>query len=347
MKRYEQLTLEERYQISALLRLGWSKARIARSMGRASSTIVRELLRNSVEFEKRNARNGRYDKVKEYRPTAAQKLADKRRVDKGCGDRKIQGSLRQLVEQKLFLGWSPEQICGRLWDECRIRISHETIYQHVLRDTHEKRGPLRYCLRFGGYKQHRFKKSKLAARTRARKNWLDTRPAAANNRSELGHWERDCMLGQRGGAALLTMVDRKSRFVVVRRVERLETRYVGDATLDGLKAQTVTIVNVQEFGRDEPLQERLQFPIYFCDPSSPWQRGSIENTNGLIRQYIPKGTNVDRVQPWMLRGLEETLNFRPRKTLGFRTPHEVHFNSRVELMRGPLMRLGLEFSHTT
>src|SRR5688500_4685505 len=177
MKRYEQLTLEERYQISALLRLHWSRRRIARHMDRCPSTISRELRRNCVEFEKRNTKSGHYEKVQEYRPSSAQKLASKRRVDKGCGDRKIQGELQQLVEQKLFLGWSPEQISGRLRDELCIRISHETIYQHVLRDTHEKRGPLRYCLRFGGYKQHRFKKSKMAERTRARKNWIDQRPA--------------------------------------------------------------------------------------------------------------------------------------------------------------------------
>lgn len=341
MKTYVQLSLEERYQIYTGRKSGWSQAAIAKFIGRDAATVSRELKRNQYSPLESDC----------YRPAHAHDLTKKRRIEKGRLSRKLQGNLKKLVEGKLFLGWSPEQISGRLWTEQRIRISHETIYQHVLRDTHEHRGPLRYCLRFAGYKQHRFKKSKMAERTRERKNWLDDRPAVANERTELGHWERDCILGKRDGGALLTMVDRKSRYVMVRHVKRLDTDCVAAATADALSMQanikTLTNDNGREFARDASLQQRLNVPIYFCDPGSPWQRGSIENVNGLIRQYVSKGSDVDKLEPWEPRALEETLNFRPRKTLGFRTPHEVHFNQSVSLMSGPLLRLGLEFSSST
>jgi IS30 family transposase len=138
---------------------------------------------------------------------------------------------------------------------------------------------------------------------------------------------------------------------MVRHVQRLETAFVGAATAEALQTQpnakTLTNDNGTEFGRDEELQKRIKLPIYFCDPSSPWQRGSVENANGLIRQYVEKGRNLDNLPAWVPRALEETLNFRPKKTLGYRTPHEVHFNQRVNLMSGPLLRLGLEFSRRT
>jgi IS30 family transposase len=342
MKTYVQLTLEERYQIYTGRKTGWSQAAIAKFIGRDPATVSRELKRNRYPHTVCGQQHL-------YRPAYAHEMAAGRRAAKGRAERKIQGPLQSLVERKLFLGWSPEQISGRLLHELDVGLSAETIYQHVIRDTHEQRGPLRYCLRFGGYKQHRCTKSVVGQRTRERKNWLDTRPAAANERSELGHWERDCVLGKRAdGAALLTMVDRKSRYLLVRHVEHLDSTHVAKATEHALAnqryARTLTNDNGHEFARDAALQQRLQLPIYFCDPSSPWQRGSIENANGLIRQYVRKGARLDDLEPWMPRALEDTLNFRPRKTLGFRTPHEVHFDQSVNLMSGPLLRLGLEFS---
>jgi transposase, IS30 family len=279
----------------------------------------------------------------------AQQKATERRKDKARRQRRIRGELQTLVEQKLRLAWSPEQISGRLWLERGIRVSHETIYQHVIRDSFEQRGMLRYCLRFGGYKQHRLRKSKQGANSYKRKHHIDQRPAAANERLELGHWERDCVVGQPGGAALLTLVDRKSRFSRIRRIARLNSDHVADATVDALLehrrvTKSVTNDNGQEFGRDEALQQRLGVPVYFCDPSSPWQRGSIENLNGLIRQFVRKHSSIDSLHSRFPKLLEDALNHRPRKTLGYRTPHELLFNKETVLMRGPMMRLGLEFT---
>jgi IS30 family transposase len=330
---YKQLTLEERYQLQALRTLGSSRAEIARSLGRHPSTISREVRRNS---------NGGYLALK------AAGAAHQRRVVKGQRSRKIRGVLQLHIEEKLHLSWSPEQISGRLLLERGIRVSHETIYQHVLRDARQ-RGHLRYCLRFGGYKHHRFRKSEVGARTRRRKNWLDQRPVGANERTEIGHWERDCVLGQRGQSALLTIVDRKSRYTRIRHVQKVDTNHVARATIEALSAhrrvtKTITNDNGAEFQRDEALQKAMSIPIFFTDPSSPWQRGSIENLNGLVRQYVAKGVNMDAMPSWMPQALEETLNFRPRKTLGFRTPHEAFYRERRTLIANQRMHFGLEFS---
>jgi IS30 family transposase len=227
-------------------------------------------------------------------------------------------------------------------------VSHETIYQHVLRDS-KQLGFLRYCLRFGGYKHHRFKKSKVAERTRARKNWIAKRPAAANNRTQIGHWERDCVLGKRGRSALLTIIDRKTRYTRIRHVAKLDSAHVGRATLEALAphaavTRTITNDNGMEFQRDEALQKRMRIPIYFTEPSSPWQRGSIENLNGLVRQYVPKRSSMDSMPHWLPTALEQTLNFRPRKILGYRTPHEKFYKERLDLIANQRMHFGLEFS---
>jgi IS30 family transposase len=335
---YQQLTLDERYQIQALLKCRQEPSGIAEQLGRHRSTLYRELQRNSDS-----------QAVAPYLAARAQRRARARRVVKGAASRKIHGKLKRLVEQKLRLSWSPEQISGRLRLELGVRISHETIYQHVLRDTHERKGVLRYCLRFGGYKHHRFKKSRMAERTRLRKNWLAQRPTAANDRSEIGHWERDCVLGKRGNSALLTVIDRRSRYTRLRHVRRLNCREVSDATVDALSPyreinKTITNDNGMEFQRDESLHRRLRIPIFFTEPASPWQRGSVENANGLVRQYLPKSSNLDKLPRWSTLALEETLNYRPRKILDFRTPHEVFFGSELRLTSKRLMRLGLEFS---
>jgi IS30 family transposase len=341
---HKQLTRDERYQIAALHHLRFGPTAIARQLGRHVSTISRELARN------RTVKTQYGHRVVLYDGRMAGLAARRRRQAKGVAQRKIQGELRTVVEHRLRLGWSPEQVSGRLLVELGIRLSFETIYQHVLRDAHEHRGTLRFALRFGGYKQHRFRRSRHADRTRRDKHHIENRPAAANERTELGHWERDCVLGARDcDAALLTLVDRKSRYACIVVVGRLASSEVARATVAALAphhtvTKSVTNDNGQEFQRAGRLETELGVPIYFCAPSSPWQRGSVENLNGLVRQYVPKGADIDALAAWVPGAIEDALNHRPRKRLGFRTPHEVFFDQRMELMHGPLLRLGLEFS---
>ena len=339
---YRQLTLDERYQISAMRTQGMRPAEIARALGRHRSTICREL--------KRNARHCAFESGTSvgYHAQYAQQCAARRRVECGIAARKIQGDLQVIVEAKLRQGWSPEQISGRLVHERKVTVGTETIYQHVLRDAHEKRGVLRYCLRRGGYNQGRFRRSKQAARTRQQKLSISDRPPAANERRELGHWERDCLLGSASSdTVLLTLVDRKSRYTRIQRLEKHDAEHAAQATIDALAplglVRSITNDNGQEFQQHIELTEKLATRIYYCDPSSPWQRGSIENINGLLRQFVPKGQDLDAMPAWAPAVLEQTLNHRPRKVLGFRTPHEVLFRTRMPLM-SPLVRFGLEFS---
>lgn len=337
---YRQLTLDERYHIQVDLKDHLSQAEIARRLGRHPSTISRELKRNE-----------RPESLQLYLAERANHIARQRRRDKGERCRKIRGPLKEIVEERLRWSWSPEQICGRLWRERGIRLSHETIYQHVLRDCRQ-RGYLRYCLRFGGYKHYRFKKSRMAERTRARKRWLDQRPAAANDRTEIGHWERDCIVGAHGGAVLLTMIDRHSRYSRIRRVGRQTADAVATATRELLapfwsETKTLTNDNGREFAQDEALQQQLGVPIYFTEPAAPWQRGSIENLNGLVRQYIPKGTRLETLPAGVEEALEETLNQRPRKNLSFRTPFEVFFDEERILMNQETVHFGMKFNPMT
>ena len=347
MKTYRQLSQDERYQIQAALRKRESVSEIASALGRSPSTIYREIARNHDPLYGCDvARWPNTPLSQKYNASRAQGRTVKRRVAKGARQRKIQGELQTLVETKLRLSWSPEQISARLRDELNIAISHETIYKHILRDC-KRLGFYRYCLRYGGYKHHRFKKSKKAERTRARKHPIENRPAEANHRTELGHWERDSLLGKRGGACLLTLEDRKSRYVRLVYVPACEVDLVADATSAALRdmpLKTITNDNGVEFQRDEQLQDRLGVPIYYCNPESPWERGSVENTNGLIRQYFPKGYDFDGLPDWATAAVEHTLNHRPRKCLGYKTPYEILHNTTTHLMTDPSMHFGLEFS---
>jgi IS30 family transposase len=343
MTAYRQLTLDERYQIQTLLRLKVSQAEIARHLGRHPSTIAREFRRNHAL---------RYvapvDDMRDvYVAEQANNESKRRRAGAGAKRRKIHGALQELVEAKLRLGWSPEQICGRLRLEGPATLSFETIYQHVHRD----RTGLRYCLRWGGYKPYdsRFKKSKCAELTRGWRKLLDERPAGANERTELGHWERDLIEGPRSStAALLTIVDRMSRFTRVRFVASKHAEVVARTTMRALAphkfiTKTLTNDNGREFQRGKQFEERHGVPVFYTAPSSPWQRGTVENTNGLVRQYFPKGANAEMLEAWYPKAIEETLNHRPRKTLGYLTPHEVFFDEKVGLMNSK-SHFGLEFS---
>jgi len=341
MRTYRQLNLDERYQIQTRIGLKHSISEIARALGRHPSTISRELERNSApippcHYAFRNPKP-------KYYALPADRKTRRRRVAKGAAQRKIKGELQELVESKLRLSWSPEQISARLRSELGIIVSHETVYQHILRNK-ETLWFYRRCLRFGGSKHHRFKTSRVAT---ALRSGIEARPKEANERAELGHWERDCVLGKRGESALLTFVDRKSRYVRLAHISNVNSANVESATLDalhGLPAKTLTNDNGVEFKRAQYLTSNVAVPIYFCNPHSPWERGSVENANGLLRQYFPKGYDFDKLPSWAPSAVENTLNFRPRKVLGFKTPHEVFHNTTIQLMKDPSMHFGLEFS---
>jgi IS30 family transposase len=337
---YQQLTLEERYQIYALRKRHFSYAEIGRELSRDPTTISRELSRNT----------GEHHAFFGYSAVLAHKKARGRRIAAGKSRWKICGELKQLVEAKILQSWSPEQISARLSLEGCTTVSAETIYQHVMRDD-AAGGLLRYGLRKRRQRHSRLTPAASAERARARLRHVENRPVEANERTELGHWERDCIVGERGKSALLVAVDRKSRFTRIARVFTTTADEVARQTrrlLDGLPVKSVTNDNGKEFARATSLERYIRAPIFTCDPSSPWQRGTVENTNGLIRQYVPKKTNIDELPSSLATAIEETLNHRPKKVLGYRTPHEVLFDEESIFMTNePKLHFGLEFARST
>ncbi len=339
MTRYHQLTLEQRYQIAALRSMKMTNVDIAATVGVHRSTVYRELRRNGRVVGKTSL----------YNAQAAHRRAHQRRIAKGERQRKIQGPLRDLVESKLRLGWSPEQICGRLRLERGQTLSHETVYQHVLRDARQQ-GTLRYCLRHAGYGYKRFRKSRHIRAPVPTIRTIHDRPDEADQRTELGHWERDLVVSAQNSSSLLTIVDRKSRYTLVRWVSRPTAAIVNEQTTAALAPFTslnrsLTNDNGTEFKNPSAVEASLHIPVYFTDPGAPWQRGTVENTAGLTRQYYPKRTGgIPDEYAWSAQAIEQTLNVRPRRTLGYRTPHEVFFDQQLRLLSGPLSRVGLEIS---
>lgn len=317
MRYYHQLTQVQRYQIFALRSHGHTYEEIAQAIRVHKSTVSREIARN-VSY-------------RGYRPLRAHAKALKRRRKPIY---RISATLWLQVEALLRQEWSPEQVSGRLKREQGIQISHEWIYQYVLKDK-----------RWGGtlYKHlRRLRKRRKRVGSYDRRGKIpntrsiDERPAIVNRRQRLGDWEADTILGKRKGQALVTLTERKSRFTLVSLAERQTSAAVRTQIchlLLPLKecVHTLTSDHGKEFAEHEEIARTLDLSFYFAHPYSAWERGTNENTNGLLRQYFPKHSSFENVTEIQIMMVMDKLNHRPRKTLGFRTPYEVLFNKRVAL----------------
>jgi len=310
MGEYHRLTREERYQIQALRERGSGVREMSRVLGRSASTISREMNRNTDPYRASHA-DSRAKRIREmiHRPY------------------KLQGKWEFGVQKKLRKDWSPEQIAGRLLLR-GAHISHETIYQFVYRDR-RKGGDLWKHLRH----RRRWRRSRKAAKSfkncgkQVNRKWIDERPEVVIARSRLGDYERDLMLGKRGGPVLLTLVDRTSRLTkiaVVKKINAFLTHQATVALLKHLPVATITNDNGPEFSMHDYTAHILQIPVFFSHPYRSWERGTNENTNGLIRTYFPKGTDLTQTTKAEIQRVEDLLNRRPRKCLGFQTPVEVH-----------------------
>jgi len=306
---YKQLTQEERYQIAAFKGLGISQAEIARRLHRSASTISREL--------KRNRKDSKYDGAK------AQRLTDKRRREAAKHHKRVP-ALIEWVEARLREQLSPEQIAGTLKRLGRPFVSHEWIYRHVERD-YRAGGELHLHLR---HRRKRYRKRYgSAARTSRIPNrvGIERRPAVVDERSRPGDWEGDTVVGKTA-SALVTLVERTSGLVVIRKVPHARAGVTAKTIVSALapwNPRTLTLDNGPEFAQHESIKEQLNCDVYFARPYHSWERGSNENTNGLIRQYFPKGTDFDQVTDAQVQEVEDKLNIRPRKRLEFRAPIEV------------------------
>ena len=308
------LTVEERELIAHMRRSGAMQKEIAQRLGRSRSTISRELRRN-------RSRNG-------YGGTAAQKKAEKRRRERPWTPKLKRAELRRYVREKLRQYWSPDQIAGRsradFPDDRRRRVSHQTIYTWI--DGEEAAGGRwrRYLRRGGRKRSGPEKRGRIPAATR-----IAWRPEVVDRRGRYGDWEGDTVVGagHRGGAA--TFVERKSGYLLLGRVEDLRAPTVRQAatelyqTMPAALRKTLTLDNGKEFAEHEQMEAENNLKIYFAEPYCAWQRGTNENTNGLVRQFFPKGTDLAGTPKPQFTKVQRLLNNRPRKRLGYRTPCEV------------------------
>jgi IS30 family transposase len=316
MKPYRQITAAERYTLMVLQVQGHCPAAIARALNRHRSSITREVARNAT----------RHDGY--YRPQLADWYARGRRSRSRRNTQFTSADWRR-IERLLRQDWSPEQIAGRLRRKGILRISHETIYRYVWADR-ARGGRLHEHLR-GARKRFRKRYGQYDSRGRlAGKRAIATRPAGAANRSRLGHWEGDTMLGKgQAGPCVLTLVERKSGFVAIGKLPRRTGAHVNRRARQLIRAQprpvrTVTVDNGTEFHSYAALERHVPARFYFATPHHAWERGSNENANGLIRQYLPKGKNLARLTQHDCNRIARTLNRRPRKRLGYRTPEECY-----------------------
>jgi len=314
---YAQITLDERYAISALRKLGYKPAEIARELGRHPSTIGREVRRNAWREDGRT-----------YRPLKAQSYTNQRRRASRSTSQ-FSADEWALVESVLREDFSPEQVVGWFARFKILAISHETIYRYIW-DDKERGGTLHVHLRRAN-KPFRKRYGAYDSRGRlAGKRHISTRPAGAENRSRVGHWEVDTVLGNsQGGACIVTLVERKTGFVVIGKLER-HTAADLNARLEAMIARqrrpvrTITADNGTEFHSYKALEQRVSAKFYFATPHHSWERGSNENTNGLIRQYLPKGVSMEHVTQADCDRIADKLNRRPRKRYNWHTPEELY-----------------------
>lgn len=312
------LTLGEREEISRALAAGEALRAVARRLGRAPSTISREIRRHGGGAA--------------YRASVADATAwQNAQRPKRC--RLVRHrALRRVVERQLRADWSPQQIA--VWlrqtypDDPTMHLSHETIYQALYV---QARGALKRTLVAHLRRGQRARRPRAAAHaTRGPGQLIDIvriadRPPSADARAVPGHWEGDLLVGARG-TQIVTMVERQSRFVLLIRVPAADSRTVVDAVARRITRLPATLQQSLTWDRGKEMAQHRRFTVatgiqvYFCDPQSPWQRGSNENTNGLLRQYFPKGMDLRAVTQRQLDAVALKLNTRPRETLGWRTP---------------------------
>jgi IS30 family transposase len=313
------LTLEDRIEIRLGIERGWTLREIGGKVGREASTVMREI-----------DRNGGSDG---YRPVAAHERAwEQARRPKSSKLARNPRLCRRVIADLERL-WSPEQIAKRLrlehGDDRDMTISHETIYKSLyVQGRGELRRELTRCLRTGRAQRKRRGRDQRAGRI-PEMVMISERPAEVADRAVPGHWEGDLIVGKNGKSQVGTLVERTTRFVMLLHLPQDRTaEAVRDAMARKIAELPQTLRSSVTWDQGVEMAQHAQFtldtgvPVYFCDPHSPWQRGSNENTNGLLRQYFPKGTDLSAHTERDLQKVADSLNQRPRKTLDWKTPAE-------------------------
>lgn len=318
---YQQLTEHERYQIYSLNKIGMNKTAIGKQLNRHPSTIGREIKRNTGN--------------RGYRPKQAQRLSDERRVS-AVKAIKITDEIKSWIVKLLKQQLSPEQVAAYLKRHKQLSLHHETIYQIIYADK-KAGGTLyqqmrimskKYRKRYGSYDSRGRIKNRIS---------IDDRPSVVDDKSRIGDWEGDTVMGKGRKSALLTLVERKTLYTMIFRLTGKDATLLAQRAIEGMtpfadKLLTITLDNGLEFARHELITEALGVEIYFAHPYSSWERGINENTNGLIRQYFPKGTDFKLVTDEQVQYVMDQLNNRPRKTRDYKSPSELFTGHRVDLL---------------
>lgn len=314
---YKQLTMAQRYQIEALKKEGLSQRAIAINIGVHYSTVSRELGRNSID-------DGEYFAL-------SASVSARLRYQYKSKNRKLGKEHISYIRKHIQEGWSPEQISGRMEIEGLNSISHETIYQYVYQEQ-AKGGKLYLHLR---HKHKKYTKRTASHRNRGQiKNRvsIDERPLIVEEKSRVGDWEVDTIIGKHHHQGIVTIVERCSKFTLMKKVPSKHAEPVKQAILDLLKpikdyALTITSDNGKEFAYHQEISRVLKTDFYFAHPYQSWQRGLNEHTNGLIREYFPKEKEFQEITDKQIVDVQNKLNNRPRKVLGYKTPAEVFFDT--------------------
>ena len=318
---YKQLTENERYQIYVMKKAGHSQKDISEILERSPSTISRELRRNQG--------------LRGYRPAQAQRFSDYRRQEARKAYKltpEVMNWIRRLIRQEL----SPQQVVDYLKRHKQLSLHHETVYQLIYDDKatggtlyqHLRIVSRPYRKRYGHYDRRGKIKNRVG---------IEARPAIVEKRSRIGDWEGDTIIGKGRKSALLTLVERKTLYTMMIQLTGKRADLLARAAVAGMKqlkskVKTITFDNGLEFAEHVDIGKGLDADIYFAHPYASWERGTNENTNGLIRQYFPKGTDFNRVSDKQIKRVMERLNNRPRETRGCRSPNELFMGQRVDLL---------------
>jgi len=315
MPQYTQLSIEERNRLSTLLQQGWSIRKIAFAVGRSPSTVSRELKRNI------------YPSQHSYRAEDAQRMAKIRRRNRTfpC---KVGYQQSRWIRSKLKMQWSPEQISARMKMDLSFSISHEWIYQWILRDK-QAGGELYKNLR----RSHRKNKKRYGSSRKSRypsTKCIENRPSIVSDRGRIGDWEGDTVVGPKAKSGVVSIVERVTCFARLRVTPQRHANSVKRALVDMFNStdgpkHTITFDRGQEFALHDRLEKEAGVAVYFAHAYSSWERGTNENLNGLIRQYFPKKTDFSKVAEKEIRRVKWLLNHRPRKKLNYLTPFEAYY----------------------
>jgi transposase, IS30 family len=317
---YQQLTLKQRFRIETLLETGWKQKDIANYIGVDPSTVSREISRNGeAGYDSRKA-----DVKNRRRRKSAKAKTKKILTDK---------ITRDYVKEKLRLYWSPEQIAGRGKEEGKITICHETIYQFIYEEKLEWKKYLRQ--KKGKYRRRHGTRRREKEREEAKKKRIDTRESIVDKRKRIGDWEGDTIVGGERTTGILTHVERKSGYLLGDLFKKKNAEMIKEKTVKSFekiaidKKYTITYDNGLEFSEYELTERETKMQIYFAYPYHSWERGTNENTNGLLRQFFPKKSMFATLKQKDVDDKVFLINNRPRKRLNYLTPHEVFIESKI------------------